>query len=74
MAEHGLYFVAFSADRSRFDTMLGRMFGAGGDGPYDHLTDFSRAVSGAYYYAPPTNLLADLAVEAEVEPEMPIPR
>ena len=25
--EHGLYFVAFSADRSRFDRMLARMFG-----------------------------------------------
>ena len=25
--EHGLYFVAFSADRTRFDKMLARMFG-----------------------------------------------
>ena len=25
--EHGLYFVAFSADRTRFDRMLARMFG-----------------------------------------------
>lgn len=53
VAEHGLYFVAFSADRSRFDTMLGRMFGTGSDGRHDRLTDFSRPVSGAYYYAPP---------------------
>jgi putative iron-dependent peroxidase len=61
VAEHGLYFVAFSADRSRFDTMLGRMFGTDGDGRHDRLTDFSRPVSGAYYYAPPQNLLAELA-------------
>ena len=27
VAEHGLYFVAFSADRTRFDRMLARMFG-----------------------------------------------
>jgi putative iron-dependent peroxidase len=74
VAEHGLYFVAFSADRTRFDTMLSRMFGIDGNGQHDHLTDFSRAVSGAYYYAPPLNLLADLAAEAELEPEMPTPR
>ena len=37
--EHGLYFVAFSADPSRFDRMLARMFGL--DGPRDRLTDFS---------------------------------
>ncbi len=69
VAEHGLYFVAFAADRSRFDTMLGRMFGMDGDGLHDHLTDFSRPVSGAYYYAPPMNLLADLPSSAIVEPE-----
>jgi putative iron-dependent peroxidase len=62
VAEHGLYFVAFSADRSRFDTMLGRMFGVDGDGLHDRLTDFSRPVSGAYYFAPPLNLLAELAL------------
>jgi putative iron-dependent peroxidase len=62
VAEHGLYFVAFAADRSRFDTMLGRMFGTADDGLRDRLTDFSRPVSGAYYYAPPLNLLADLPV------------
>ena len=69
VAEHGLYFVAFAADRSRFDTMLGRMFGMDGDGVHDRLTDFSRPVSGAYYYAPPMNLLADLPSSAVVEPE-----
>jgi putative iron-dependent peroxidase len=62
VAEHGLYFVAFSADRSRFDIMLARMFGTDGDGFHDRLTDFSRPVSGAYYYAPPLNHLAELAM------------
>jgi putative iron-dependent peroxidase len=62
VGEHGLYFVAFSADRSRFDTMLGRMFGIDRDGKHDRLTEFSRPVSGAYYYAPPLNLLVDLAM------------
>ena len=60
VGEHGLYFVAFSADRSRYDRMLGRMFGATGDGFHDRLTDFSRPVSGAYYFAPSFSALNDL--------------
>ena len=62
VAEHGLYFVAFSADRARYDRMLGRMFGTDPDGRHDHLTDFSRPVSGAYYFAPPLNLLIEMAM------------
>jgi putative iron-dependent peroxidase len=58
-AEEGLYFVAFSSDRDRFDTMLGRMFGL--DGPTDHLTAFSRPVSGSYYFAPSVEALDSLA-------------
>jgi len=61
VAEHGLYFVAFSAERARFSRMLGRMFGTDGDGLHDHLTDFSTPVSGAFYFAPPLTLLANLA-------------
>jgi putative iron-dependent peroxidase len=59
--EHGLQFVAFSADRQRFDRMLGRMFGMDADGQHDRLTDFSRPVSGAFYFAPALTLLAELA-------------
>jgi len=65
--EHGLYFVAFAADRTRFDTMLARMFGTADDGQMDQLTKFSRPVSGAYYYAPPLNLLADLPLSVTVD-------
>ena len=56
LAEHGLYFVAFAADRTRFDRMLERMFGLA-DGKRDRLTDFSRPVTGAVYFAPPLTLL-----------------
>jgi porphyrinogen peroxidase len=56
LAEAGLCFVAFAADRDRFDRMLGRMFGLA-DGRRDRLTDFSRPVSGALYFAPPLTLL-----------------
>jgi putative iron-dependent peroxidase len=59
--EHGLYFVAFSAERSRYDRMLARMFGLAGDGIHDRLTEFSRPVGGAYYFAPSLNALNELA-------------
>jgi putative iron-dependent peroxidase len=59
VGEHGLYFVAFSADRSRFDRMLARMFG--NDGVRDRLTDFSTPVSGAYYFAPSNAALRAVA-------------
>jgi putative iron-dependent peroxidase len=61
VGEHGLQFVAFSAERGRFDRMLSRMFGTDADGLHDRLTDFSRPVSGAFYFAPALTLLAELA-------------
>jgi putative iron-dependent peroxidase len=65
VGEHGLYFVAFSADRSRFDRMLARMFG--NDGVRDRLTDFSTPVSGAYYFAPSNAALRTVAGPEEEE-------
>ena len=59
--EHGLNFVAFSADPTRFDVMLARMYGTTEDGVRDRLLDFSRPVSGAYYFAPSLNALNALA-------------
>jgi len=59
--EYGLYFVAFSAQRSRYDLMLERMFGNASDGLRDRLTDFSKPVSCAYYFAPSLNALAEAA-------------
>lgn len=58
--ERGLYFLAFSAERSRYDVMLARMFGTSGDGLSDRLTEFSRPVAGACYFAPSLNALADV--------------
>ncbi len=56
--EHGLYFIAFSADLSRFEKMLARMFDATGDGVHDRLIDFTRAASGSFYFAPSLEQLA----------------
>ena len=41
--------------------MLARMFGTAGDGVRDRVTDFSRPVSGAYYFAPSLDVLNELA-------------
>jgi putative iron-dependent peroxidase len=60
VGELGLYFLAFSADRSRFDKMLARMFGTTGDGLHDHLTDFTTPVSGSYYFAPSLDALVGI--------------
>jgi len=59
--EHGLYFLAFSAERRRYDLLLARMFGTAPDRVRDRLTDFSRPVMGAYYFAPSLNALGELA-------------
>jgi len=61
LTEHGLYFLAFSTDRARVDRMLARMFGLGEDRQHDRLMDFSRPVSGAFYFAPSLTLLAELS-------------
>jgi porphyrinogen peroxidase len=61
VATHGLYFVAFSADPARYDVMLARMFGLADDDEHDRLTEFSRPVSGGYYFAPSLNVLNQLA-------------
>jgi putative iron-dependent peroxidase len=55
--EHGLYFVAFSADPSRYLKMLSAMYGTSGDGRSDRLMSFTTPVSGAFYFAPSLDAL-----------------
>jgi putative iron-dependent peroxidase len=55
--EHGLLFVAFSADQARLARMLDRMAGAA-DGLRDRITTWSTPAAGAYYFAPPLDALA----------------
>lgn len=62
--EQGLYFLAFSADPSRYLRMLSRMFGASGDGVHDRLTEFSRPLTGGLYFAPSLNDLNEIVVRA----------
>ncbi len=62
--EAGLYFLAFTDDLAKIDLMLAAMFGATGDDHHDRLVVFSETVSGAYYYAPPTEALTRLGLLA----------
>lgn len=64
VGELGLYFVAFSAEQSRFDRMLAAMFGTSGDGHRDRLLDFTTPGSGSYYFAPSLEALAALDARA----------
>ena len=57
VSEHGLYFIAFSADPSRYLKMLAAMYGASGDGLSDRLMSFTTPVSGAFYFAPSLDAL-----------------
>ena len=58
--EAGLYFVAYTKSLDIFDLMLARMMGATSDGRHDRLMEFSRAVTGATFFAPSMETLASL--------------
>jgi putative iron-dependent peroxidase len=60
VAEHGLYFLAFACELSRFEVQLRRMFGVSGDGLHDRLMAFSRPLTGSYWFAPPEDALTRL--------------
>ncbi len=55
--EHGLMFLAFSADVARLERMLHRMVGED-DGLTDRMTDFTRSTGAAWYVTPPIEAFA----------------
>jgi len=59
--EAGTFFIAHARDLSVTEEMLERMFVADADGVYDRLLDFSRAVTGAHFFAPSLEVLEALA-------------
>ena len=64
LTDHGTIFVGFSRDRDRLDAMLDRMCARGG-GQRDRLTDFTRPLTGAYYFVPSADALAVFAVPSD---------
>lgn len=57
--EHGLLFIAYCNRLHNFKVLLNSMFGET-DGKTDHLLRFTQAVTGAYFFAPSEEMLADL--------------
>lgn len=60
--DHGLLFIAYCNVRHNFDAMLESMYGVT-DGKTDQLLRFTRAVTGAYYFAPSQQMLAELSIK-----------
>jgi putative iron-dependent peroxidase len=60
VSEHGLFFIAYCRTLDIPEQMLARMMGVSGDGLKDRLMEFSRAVSGAHFFAPSLPMLAAL--------------
>ena len=52
VGEHGLLFAAYAASPDNFDKMLARMIVADAEGHYDHLLNYTRAVTGARFFVP----------------------
>jgi putative iron-dependent peroxidase len=59
-SECGLFFIAYTRDLEIPSKMLRRMMGTSGDGVSDRLMEFSRAVSGANFFAPSVRVLRRL--------------
>jgi porphyrinogen peroxidase len=59
LGRHGTIFVGFSGAQRTLARMLESMVGLA-DGPADRLTTFTRPLTGAYYYVPSTERLAEL--------------
>jgi putative iron-dependent peroxidase len=60
-SEAGLFFIAYTRDLAIPERMLARMYGTSGDGQHDRLMEFTRAVSGASFFAPSESVLRGLA-------------
>jgi porphyrinogen peroxidase len=58
--DHGTMFVGFSADQRPLAAMLASMAGLDDD-VRDALTDYTRPLSGAYYFVPSTQGLGRFA-------------
>ena len=59
--ESGLFFIAYARDLTIFEKMLNNMYGVAGDGLHDHLMDYTRAVSGAFFFTPSLEVLGSFA-------------
>lgn len=68
-SQAGTMFIGATAFPERIETMLARMFNAGGDGLHDALTDFSTPVSGDWFFVPSLQDLGRFLVESDANLE-----
>ncbi|ELQ2338046.1 Dyp-type peroxidase [Vibrio vulnificus] len=59
---HGLLFIAYCHTLHNFKAMLESMYGVT-DGKTDQLLRFTKAVTGAYFFAPPKEMLASIKLK-----------
>ncbi len=55
--EFGTYFIGYARAPDRIEKMLQNMFVGNPPGTYDHLLDFSRAVTGCLFFVPTADFL-----------------
>lgn len=58
-AEFGTYFIGYTNDPGVIETMLTNMFVGSPPGNYDHVLDFSTAVTGSLFFVPTQGFLED---------------
>ena len=62
--EFGTYFIGYARSPDRIEKMLQNMFIGNPPGTYDHLLDFSRAVTGCLFFVPTADFLDDVTPES----------
>jgi len=60
MSDKGIFFIAYAKELTTFDLMLARLYGTAGDGLHDKLMEYTKAVTGAYFFTPSIETLAKL--------------
>jgi len=71
--EFGTYFIGYARSPQRIETMLENMFVGNPPGTYDHLLDFSRAVTGCLFFVPTVGFLDDVSEDASPAHAEPVP-
>lgn len=64
LKENGLFFIAYTRDLNVTEEMLARMMGTAGDGVEDALMEFTRAVTGATFFAPSLEVLRAIGIRS----------
>jgi putative iron-dependent peroxidase len=62
--EFGTYFIGYARDPSITEQMLQNMFVGRPEGNYDHILDFSSAITGSLFFVPSLPLLESLSALA----------